>query len=278
MRTHHPSTVASTFSQLLPIVRTTVSVLLLALLCTACNTDRSRLEAAVKAESAKFPAHFEYGEITSLAMDGDDVVYNMTYNDDVMYFVNLLHSTGGLKEFMKSSATMTLTDEGSKEVLALIADAGAGLRFDIKGESGSSSISVALTTDEIKGILDNDEPAVNTTIMMMKAMCKAMNDACPFEIDPVTTAESINMTDDNMLVYNYIINEELMEISVRDLPFDELKAEYVDDIKNPNGELRKMAEVCASCNIDLAYRFKGSSTGQTGEVTFTASELKKLIQ
>ena len=278
MRTHHPSTVASTFSRLLPIVRTTVSVLLLALLCTACDTDRSRLAAAVKAEGAKCPQEFEYGEITSVAIDGDDVAYQCTYDDEVMYYINMLHAAGVLKDFMKSSVASIMTDEDSKQVLDLIVKAEAGLRFDIRGRSGDSSVSVTLSAGDIREIVTSGTPAIDATMAMMKAMCTAANETCPVEVDAVTTLVSVAIEGDSMVVYNYTGDEKKLGMSVSELPAAKMKDLYRDDIKNPDGNMREVAEICASCNVGLSMIYKGSSSGKTLSITFTASELKKLIQ
>ena len=278
MRTHHPSPAASAFSRLLPIVRISVSVLLLALLCTACDTPRSRLATAVKAENAKCPSHFEYGEITSVAMDGGDVAYQCTYDDEVMNYINMLHAAGALKDFMKGSVASIMSDEDYKQVLDLIVEAEAGLRFDIRGKGGDSSVSVTLSADDIREIVTSGTPAIDATMTMMKAMCTAANEACPVEVDAATTLVSVAIEGDSMIVYNYTGDEKILGMSVADLPVAEMKDIYRDDIKNPDGNMREVAEICASCNVGLSMIYKGSSSGKTLSITFTADELQQLIQ
>lgn len=278
MRTHRPSPVVSAFSRLLPTTGTVVCAFIIALLCAACDTPRSRLEAAVKAESAKCPQEFEYGEITSVAIDGDDVAYQCAYDDEVMYYINMLHAAGALKDFMKGSVASIMTDEDSKQVLDLIVEAEAGLRFDIRGKSGDSSVSVTLSAGDIREIVTSGAPAIDATMAMMKAMCTAANEACPVEIDAATTLVSVAIEGDSMVVYNYTGDEKMLGMSVAGLPAAEMKDIYRDDIKNPDGSMREVAEICASCNVGLSMTYKGSSSGKTLNITFTAGELRQLTR
>lgn len=278
MSTHHSATVASTLSRLLPVVKTSVCALLAVLLCTACDTAKSRLAAAVKAQNANCPQEIDGGELTSVEMDGNDVVFTYTYNDQNMYIINMMHSAGTLNEFIKSTAATTVLNEETKDFFTLPLEADAGMRFEIKGYGDDESISVSLTKDEIKEIAANDKPSANATLAMIKGISKAMNKTCPLEVDPVTIIESMDVIGDSMLVYNYIINEEQIEMSIGDLPIDEFKATYEDDIKSPYGQMRTVANACTKCNVGLRYHYKGSSTGQTADITFTADELHQLIR
>ena len=125
---------------------------MIAVLLAACSMSRTKLAAAVKAADSKCPYDIETGEITGIEMDDGDVVFSMTFDQDVMLGINVLHSLNVLNDVLKYSFASTTDDEDVKELFSLMADAGAGMRLNISGRGSGSGVTVNLTSADVEDI------------------------------------------------------------------------------------------------------------------------------
>ena len=128
-----------------------VSAMFTALLA-ACNMGKTKLAIAVEAADNKCPYDFDNGEITGIEMDDGDVVFSMTFDQDVMLGINVLHSLNVLNDVLKYSFASATDDEDTKELFSLMADAGAGMRLNISGRGSGSSVTVDLTAADVEDI------------------------------------------------------------------------------------------------------------------------------
>ena len=131
--------------------RLVVSAMVVTLIA-ACDMGKTKLAIAVEAADNKCPYGFDNGEITDIEMDDGDVVFSMTFDQDVMLGINVLHSLNVLNDVLKYSFASATDDEDTKELFILMADAGAGMRLDISGRGSGSSVTVSLTSADVEDI------------------------------------------------------------------------------------------------------------------------------
>lgn len=150
-----PNNLFTTSKQSVYARQIAASLLLCAMIVTllaACDMGKTKLAIAVEAADSRCPYDIGNGEITGVEMDDGDVVFNVTFDQDVMLGVNVLHSLDVLSDIFKYSFASAIDDEDTKELFRLMVDAGAGMRLDISGRGSGSSVTVNLTSADVEDI------------------------------------------------------------------------------------------------------------------------------
>ncbi len=123
--------------------------LVLVLSLTFISCSRSKLAIAVKAMDLQCPQDCGEAKITSVELDGNDVVFKMTLEENEFDVSLLNNSIFGSIMKIGILESLTQTEEG-KELVNLLIEAEANMVYEIKGESSGDVCRLVINTEELK--------------------------------------------------------------------------------------------------------------------------------
>lgn len=107
----------------------------------------------------------------------------------------------------------------------------------------------------------------------LKLAVEAANQKCPFSMGAAGDIESIEY-EDGLVTYTLALNEQLSNLKAMSENPDVVKRTVMTNFANPGSELKGMHDLILDANASVRYVYKGKSSGESFEVTFTADELK----
>ena len=130
-----------------------VSLSLLIMITTSCQDVK--LKVAIESANKQCPVEMgEFGKITSIVYDGQNVVY--TFNVDEVY--TNIKTLKEHPENLKSSMAIMFQNptKDVKALLDLVIKCNAGLKMIYIGKDSGDKVECELTTEELKEILNTD--------------------------------------------------------------------------------------------------------------------------
>lgn len=107
----------------------------------------------------------------------------------------------------------------------------------------------------------------------LKLAVEAANKQCPFSMGTTGYVESIEY-EDGVVTYTLALNEQVSNIKAMSENPDVVKRTVMTNFIHPEGELKTMHDLILDANASVRYVYKGNSSGDSFEMTFTADELK----
>ena len=107
----------------------------------------------------------------------------------------------------------------------------------------------------------------------LKLAVDAANKKCPLSMGAAGDIESIEY-EDGVVTYTLALDEQLSNLKAMSENPDVVKRTVMTNFANPSSELKAMHDLILDANASVRYVYKGKSSGESFEVTFTADELK----
>ena len=260
------------------ILKNSAGLMLLACLSlvvlTGCN-QKSRLKLSIEAANKQCPISMgTAGEVTSITFDGSDVCYVLTMNEDYMNLDALKQNPEAMK-----SAVMAMFGNPNKDVkqmLELVVDVNSGIKFIYKGQTSGKEVEYYLKPEEIKSILNDKTPQEESDQKKLEELVNMTNVSCPMAVDESTTLDKLTIDSENV-VYHYTIDEETIDMSALKENAEQMKQAVKGSLDVSEPALKVFLEACVKCNKGLGYHYKGNTSGEEMEFTFSAAEVKSLL-
>lgn len=248
--------------------------LLLAMgLMSSCQ--KTKLKTMVEITNKQCPMSLgEVGEITSIAYDGDNVVYTFSMNEEMINFEVLKENPGSIKA---SIATMFQNPSPNvKEMLDLVVKCQSGIQFIYRGKSSGEEVRCRMTPDELKDIMNKEVDAAESDLAKLEMQLKMANLQFPLQASEEVTIEKVLLSDESV-VYTCRINEKACDIQTLTDRKDNVKEEIAKTLSDKsNAAMQLFIKYCLNCNKNIVYRYVGDQSGKQCDVLFSTSELKEL--
>lgn len=260
------------------LLRSSGRIMLLAclsmVLLAGCN-QKSKLKLAIEVAGKQCPIDLGVvGEVTNIAFDGTDVVYTMTVNEDYLNLEALDKNPDAMKA---AASAMFVNPQGAiKEMLELVIQAESGMKFVYKGQTSGKEITCQLSADDLKNLLNQDISQEESDLNKLEEQVKMTNVSCPMAIDEATTLDKLAIETDRVMYY-YTIDEKSIDMASLKENEEEMKQNVKSSLNVSEPALKMFLEACLKCNKGLGYYYKGNTSGESLEFTFTVPEIKALF-
>lgn len=260
------------------LLRNSGQIMLLAclsiVLLTGCD-QKSKLKLAIEVAGKQCPIDMgAAGEVTSIVFDGTDVVYTMMMNEDLLNLEALDKNPDAMKSAV--SAMFRNPQGAIKEMLEMVIQADSGMKFIYKGQTSGKEINCRLGADELKSLLSEDMPQEESDLKKLEEQVNMTNVSCPMAVDESTTLDKLAIEADKVMYY-YTIDENSIDMASLKGNEEEMKQNVKSSLNVSEPALKMFLEACLKCNKGLGYHYKGNTSGESVELSFTVPEIKALF-
>lgn len=244
------------------------------LLLTACN-HRTKLKIAVEAANKQCPiAMGKNAEVTSIAFDGENVVYTLLMKETPVGISILNKSPQAMQNVI--STGLSNASEDVRKMVELVANAKAGLKFICRDTQGNEAV-CTLAANELLPAINSTKVREENNLRQLEEMLDIANTTFPIQIDELTRADRVTLEGNNV-VYDYTIDDKQLDMNLMREDNGRLMKETLrESFDLSDKTLRMFLEACINCDKGLHYRYRCSHSGDTLLVTFSAGELKDML-
>lgn len=215
--------------------------------------------------------------ITDVQYDGKDIVYNAAVEQNRVD----LEALGKDSDLLKASISSMFknADDEVKELFQTMIDADAGLKYiyRYKGETDGVKISCRLSPEELEALINGEQSEEASYEEQLSNVVKTTNLSCPMQVDEYTVLTETMIEEDNM-VYCYKFDEGALSIEALREQKASLRESLHASFDMQDEAVCLLLDICRKCGKGICYRYIGGTTGESMNITFTPSDLGKLLK
>lgn len=250
----------------------TIIIMLVSL--TGCeNANITKLKKEVHSADAVCPISYGLGgDLISIKYHEKENMVLMYYslNEELSSHVFLKQN----KDNMMKQFRLSLSHEGSRQMLKDIVNAKASLMVIYKAPSTGKTIKFSLPYKELKEIKDNPLSETEVKRMILENSVAMQNSSMPMKVDEGMVQTKVSIVNDNV-VYYYELDEDLNDIkTMKKMPV-ELKDGIREELKNMRRDptIHRELQMLNSLGMGYMYRYYGKTSKDYVDVIFTPEEL-----
>lgn len=249
-----------------------LSICSLLFITQSCGDSKAKIELKkmVIELNKNCPIEFDFATCIGARVEDGNLVMDYVYDEDAIRLDHLKDQSEKNKRHLAESFLSTKDELGN-----LLIRAGYGYAAYFKGSKTKETISVHLTTDEIKQVMEN--PASKNDILNWEV--QITNSMLPMQIDEVTTLVCVDYKGAT-ISYIYEIDDEQINMSsmsaVKDDIKENLRQELAQDWNSPTSTSKDFFTLACRTNKALSYVYRGKTTGKEFAIVFSNGELRNI--
>lgn len=251
-----------------------VSLSILAMITTSCQD--LKLKAVIRSANKQCPIDIDgFGKITSIAYDGQNVVY--TFNVDETY--TNIKTLKEHPENLKSSMAIMLQNptKDAKVLLHLVIKCNAGLKMIYVGKDSGDQVEGELSTEELNEILNTDISLLQSDLTKLETQIKIANLQFPLKAREGITVEKMLLNNESV-IYLCRLDEDMYDINLIKENHNTVKQGIIEELSGESQPMQLFIKYCVNCNRNIVYRYIGNQSETQYDVIATAHELKEILK
>lgn len=219
---------------------------------------QSRLEKLVKSINDECPySAGESGEMTSAEIKDGNAVVTFTVNEELMN-IEVLQANPDLLRNSLVQIFNNPTDD-LKELIDELKRCNAGLTYVYVGEVSGKSISVTMTSDELKEMSKSNKD--KNPDEFLDAQISITNAQTPVRIDEMTVMTRLEREDDCAMFY-YDVDESQFSFDEVEDAKDMVVEMLIENLRMQKNQPENTAFIhaCKLADVDIAYKYRGTTT------------------
>lgn len=241
--------------------------------CKSNSKASSEMEQIVKEINKQCPISAGMmGDITSAQIDGDNVVFTFSCEEDFINIESLQQNQASVKYgIIQTFATMK--DGNVQFLMNELEKAGMGITYKLVGKDSGKQLEVSVSADEIKNVKqgnagDGDPDA------LLETNIKLTNAQCPMSLGQGLVMTQVIREGDNV-VYIYDADEDVVSIDALKTSEDMVLEMLRNELKNSSSDpsMAGFLKICRSAGVGIAYRYVGTKTGKSATFFIGADEI-----
>ena len=246
-------------------------VVLMAVVMGSCNKQRvthRALQKEVDKINAQCPIKGLMGDVTSVGIEGNALVYNIELTTNLLRIDKLKSNTDVMKESVIYDVLSN--PDGLKSILASNCD----LKFNYK--SGSDVMSVLVKAEELRKASDMIKDPEFLARLRLETMVKTTRLQMPMQVDELTLMKDMTIEGKKVCYFYELDNNAITAEMLRnDMAGFKENIKGALNINDPS--VAKFVESIAENNMSLCYRYEFPLEKDTVEIDIDLAELKSLI-
>lgn len=251
-----------------------VSLSLLIMITTSCQDVK--LKVAIESANKQCPVEMgEFGKITSIVYDGQNVVY--TFNVDEVY--TNIKTLKEHPENLKSSMAIMFQNptKDVKALLDLVIKCNAGLKMIYIGKDSGDKVECELTTEELKEILNTDISSSQSDLTKLETQIEMANLQFPLKASEEITIEKMLLSNESV-IYLCRVDEDAYDINLIKENHDAVKQGIIEELSSKSQPTQLFIKYCTNCNRNIVYRYIGNQSDTQYDVIVTVPELEEILK
>lgn len=246
--------------------------MLIQVLMVMTSCQGSKLEVAVETVNSQCPIDLGDGaEIESLTYGDNTVTMTFAVDESVLDLETL---EGSIDELKKEIALQfSESNEGMNEMLKLITENNAKMKFVYKGKKSGTTVECELTSDEIKDVIEKKAK----DLAKLEASIKAINASYPQDLGDGLTATKMYI-DGDYVVYEYDANEDMVDMAALESNKESIKGELFGSLKGGESKMQEFVDLCVNCKKGVTYAYVGNTTGKKVKIDISCDELSEVSE
>ena len=247
--------------------RLLLAIGIIAVAATACQSE---LEKKVNELNDMCPLlvdeNGQFGELTSVTYDDGDVTLVYTMEENI---VNV-HALAMLKPLLERAALAACQNPKGelRDIINLLIEEEAGLVMTVTGATTGESVSVRLSSDQIKGAAGNDD---GDQLALLKAQVEVTRAQLPAQLDEGVLLRSVELEDDYVVYEVIIIDSEYFSHIVNNQ--DEVRQDMLTGLTTSGEQTAKFVGLCRSCGKGISYSYVDANSGERCRIDTSSDEL-----
>lgn len=236
----------------------------------SCQKD-SKLKRAVEEMNEECPIDMgTVGEMTSFEYKDGNVIMSYNVNEDIVN-IDALQANPDLMR--QTALTMFTNSEkgGTKNLLADMEEAGAGLTLQYTGIESGKTVSVTLTSEELAEAKETANDDTDPDAVLEKEV-EVTNAQMPMEAGSGITITSLVIEGD-YVIYNCSVDESIVTVEDIQAGAEEAKASMKQALTTDDPANTLFIQMCKNAGKGIGYRYIGNQTSDECTITIDASEL-----
>lgn len=234
---------------------------------------KSALEQAIEATNKKCPIDMGIMTIEKLEFQEGNVYFHYLIDETLVNVSELAKQP----EILKASLLTIFSnpDEDMRSFLKLMVDEKSDLHAIFKAKTSEDKAEVVLSADELKTCLDDES---TTPDDKLKSLIQTTNLQLPTDLQNGIVIRQC-ILEGKTVFYIYEVNEEFydQEMIKKQVESGILKQNLTLALKSSDDMSKRFFNAIVNANKGLGYRYVGTTSGNTVEVTFTNEELKEIL-
>ena len=234
----------------------------------SCN--QSKLQLTVSLANSACPVDMGMGgTVESVNLENGNVIYTLKLNEQ---FANIAALEQNKDNYIHTITSLMSTDKNSQQLLKIMAEENAGLKYIVIGDQTGKKFSVELSPEQIKSLSTAPQSSPHETLLDMVKSTKVQ---LPMKVDVVTTMKDIDIEGDNV-VYIYDIDEN--QINMNDVKIEVIRANTVGNLKYIINDVSagQFFQSVIDDGKNVCYRYLGNKTGTKLEFVVSNGELSEI--
>ena len=252
-----------------------VNILLIALMvillgsCKKQSIKHIALQKEVDRMNAKCPiSQGIFGDITSVRLDGNTVVYNFEVKTQLVQLDKLKMN----RDVVKESIMLELA---SNSGLKTIIDSNCDLKYIYK--SGNETMTVDLTADELKQASKILSKPDYVASKRLETLVKSTRLQMPIQIDEATLLKDMTIEGEKVCYCYDITSDDFTPDLLRN-EIDNFKQNIKNNLSINDPSMEALLEAVVDNKMNLCYRYEFPSDNETVEIDFDLDELKEIVR
>lgn len=217
------------------------------------------------------------GDMTEVNQVDGNIEFTIQCNEEFVDIKTLQQQPDQLRQTMKQSMLAQKDDPNVKLLIDEFSKYNKGITYRFIGKNSGQSVKVSLTPDDLKEIKNTPSTVVDVE-KLLEMNVQSSNTQCPMDIGNGLVWSKIAI-EGNYVVYYYDVDEDYASIDLMKANEDLIHQSLIDELKasqDADVTLKTFIKLCKQSHKGIAYRYIGSTTGDTGTFYITADELELL--
>lgn len=249
-----------------------IMFLLTTVLCfISCGLGHSKLRNFVEQLNKEMPKSYGImGVALSWQYEDGNVIVNYKINENFVDIDGIRENPELFKESAKILCNDMKNDYGAKKLLTMMDECDAGLVLHYIGNKTGKEVYVTLSSEEVKSALKSDNEY--SPLALLEQEIKVTNVHMPLNVENGVVVKNL-VLDDDMVVYNVIMDESLYSIAALRSNEMSLRDNLRSNISNNDPGMVRFIQICKKANVAIAYKYIGDTSGDSFLVRFECDEL-----
>lgn len=252
-----------------------LSLVVLAMGFIGCTGEKAaRLKHELSKVNAKCPVDMGMmGQITGMGYDPDDSVVSMNFsvNEDIADLSVIDEN----RPVMINSLKLAFAKDDMRLMVERMVEVDASLVMTFKGMTSGKTVSIAMSADELRDILDNRKSTGELNDELMANQIAIENSRCPYEVETGMTMTRV-YDDGKDIVYECDVDETIYDISILNEMKDEVKREMKSLFRDPVA--MRQIKILSEMGRGMIYRYTGDASRESADISFSPAEISSMAR
>lgn len=214
------------------------------------------------------------GEVSSIKLEDDYVVYRINYQQPYYNKMSKATSRDQIKEILMMSILCMNGQDGQGDTLMdVLSSNDCGLKF-LMSSGGGQRMEISANSDELRDIrLKYNQNPQEAMLRLLELQIEVENESLPIVIDEGMVMVDCSLSNGNIIT-TVNIDERIYSLATLKANNEQLKKGIIENGLN-DPESKSLFDMCKVSHTGLVYRYVGVSSRKRVDIIITSDEIRQ---